>query len=112
MPCHRASRRLNTSRTAIARGRGSALDAIVVGAGPAGIAATLRLKEAGLNTELLDQEELGGSILHYPRAKVTMAGTLDIPMFGESEEDQDDQGRSARTVARDRSTDRSAGNGG
>jgi thioredoxin reductase/NAD-dependent dihydropyrimidine dehydrogenase PreA subunit len=64
------------------RGRGDALDVIVVGAGPAGISATLRLMEAGLRVLLLDREGFGGTILHYPRAKVVMTGTLDLPMYG------------------------------
>lgn len=62
-------------------GRGAA-DAIVVGAGPAGIGATLRLMEAGLRVELLDREGFGGTILHYPRSKVVMTGPLDFPLFG------------------------------
>lgn len=57
-------------------------DAIVVGAGPAGIAATLRLMEAELDVMLLEQDDLGGTILHYPRGKVVMTGHLDIPLYG------------------------------
>ncbi|QQR89060.1 MAG: NAD(P)-binding domain-containing protein [Myxococcales bacterium] len=57
-------------------------DAIVVGAGPAGISATLKLIEGGANVVLLEKEAYGGTIAHYPRAKVVMAGVLDIPMFG------------------------------
>jgi thioredoxin reductase/ferredoxin len=64
------------------RGLGGALDALVVGAGPAGISATLRLMEAGLSVLLVDREGLGGTILHYPRAKVVMTGTLDFPVYG------------------------------
>jgi thioredoxin reductase/NAD-dependent dihydropyrimidine dehydrogenase PreA subunit len=64
------------------RGGGDVHDAIVVGAGPAGISAALGLKEAGLDALLVDREELGGTILHYPRAKVVMTGTLDLPLYG------------------------------
>jgi thioredoxin reductase/ferredoxin len=64
------------------RGRGDVLDALVVGAGPAGISATLRLMQAGLRVLLVDREGFGGTILHYPRAKVVMTGALDIPMYG------------------------------
>ena len=64
------------------RGQGDALDAIVVGAGPAGISATLGLMKAGLRVLTVDREELGGTILHYPRAKVVMTGTLDLPLYG------------------------------
>ena len=64
------------------RGSGDVYDAVVVGAGPAGITATLGLKEHGLNVLMLDREELGGTIRHYPRAKVVMTGTLDFPLYG------------------------------
>ncbi|MEZ4335314.1 MAG: NAD(P)-binding domain-containing protein [Sandaracinaceae bacterium] len=64
------------------RGKADAVDVIVVGAGPAGIAATLALMEKGLRVQLLDREELGGTIRHYPRAKLVMTGTLELPMYG------------------------------
>lgn len=64
------------------RGEGDIYDAIIVGAGPAGISATLGAKEAGLNVLLLDRDALGGTILHYPRAKIVMTGHLALPLFG------------------------------
>jgi thioredoxin reductase/NAD-dependent dihydropyrimidine dehydrogenase PreA subunit len=64
------------------RGGGEVHDAIVVGAGPAGITATLGLMEQGLKVLMLDREAIGGTILHYPRAKVVMTGTLDFPLYG------------------------------
>ncbi len=64
------------------RGAGESLDALIVGAGPAGTSATLRLMEAGLRVLLLEREAFGGTITHYPRAKVVMTGSLDFPMYG------------------------------
>jgi thioredoxin reductase/ferredoxin len=64
------------------RAVGESLDALVVGAGPAGTSATLRLMEAGLRVLLLEREAFGGTITHYPRAKVVMTGFLDFPMYG------------------------------
>jgi len=64
------------------RGKGGALDALVVGAGPAGISATLSLLEAGLSVLLVDQDTFGGTIMHYPRAKVVMTGDLPLPLVG------------------------------
>lgn len=64
------------------RGVSDALDAVIVGAGPAGISATLRLMEAGLRVLLLEREGFGGTIMHYPRAKVVMTGTLNLPIYG------------------------------
>lgn len=63
-------------------GKNGAYDALVVGAGPAGISATLRLMEGGLNVLLVDQETFGGTIMHYPRAKVVMTGDLPLPLVG------------------------------
>lgn len=64
------------------RGQNDAYDVLVVGAGPAGISATLRCMQAELRVLLVDREGLGGTILHYPRAKVVMTGLLDIPAYG------------------------------
>jgi thioredoxin reductase (NADPH) len=64
------------------RGKGDAYDAIVVGAGPSGISATLRLMEAGRRVVLLDREAVGGTIMHYPRAKVVMTGALEFALIG------------------------------
>jgi len=64
------------------RGQTGGYDVIVVGAGPAGISATLGAMKAGLNVLLVDREELGGTILHYPRAKVAMTGALEFPLYG------------------------------
>lgn len=71
-----------TPDAALRRGTTDALDAVVVGAGPAGISATLALMEAGLKVLLLEAEQFGGTIMHYPRAKVVMTGALDIPLHG------------------------------
>ena len=58
------------------------LDAIVVGAGPAGIAATLELMRRGLSVELLERESFGGTIAHYPRRKLVMTGPVELPLYG------------------------------
>ncbi|MFO0742191.1 MAG: NAD(P)-binding domain-containing protein [Labilithrix sp.] len=64
------------------RAAGDAYDVAVVGAGPAGISATLRLLEANLKVILLEREAFGGTIMHYPRAKVVMTGALDFALVG------------------------------
>ncbi len=57
--------------------------ATIVGAGPAGIAASLAMKEAGLSFVLLDQgTSLGGTIANYPRQKLVMTETVDLPYYG------------------------------
>jgi thioredoxin reductase/NAD-dependent dihydropyrimidine dehydrogenase PreA subunit len=64
------------------RGIDGALDVLVVGAGPAGISTTLALMEAGLDVLLLERERFGGTITHYPRAKVVMTDVVDLPLYG------------------------------
>lgn len=64
------------------RGAGSAYDAVVVGGGPAGMSATLRLMEEGCRVILLERGEIGGTIMHYPRAKVVMTGALELATIG------------------------------
>lgn len=65
------------------RGRDGQLDVIIVGAGPAGFAASLAAKEAGLRFVTLEQEDgLGGSVYHYPRRKLAMTAPMQLPIVG------------------------------
>lgn len=61
---------------------GCDLDLVIVGAGPAGLAASLRAKEAGLKCVTLDQDTLGGSISHYPRDKIVVDNPVELPLVG------------------------------
>jgi len=58
------------------------LDAVIVGMGPAGLAASLRAQELGLNFETLEQETVGGTIAHYPRGKIVMTAPVELPGYG------------------------------
>ena len=58
------------------------LDVIIVGAGPAGIAAALGCVGAGLSVQIVEQSAYGGTIAHYPRAKVVMTGSLELQGYG------------------------------
>ncbi len=64
------------------RGQGGDLDAIVIGAGPSGIAAALALMAHGLRVQLVEQDRFGGTITHYPRAKVVMTGSFELAGYG------------------------------
>jgi thioredoxin reductase (NADPH) len=57
-------------------------DLIIIGAGPAGISATLNAKKHGLKYLLLDQDTLGGTVFTFPRKKIVMTSPMDLPLFG------------------------------
>lgn len=57
-------------------------DVVIVGAGPAGMAAALKAKEKGLRFIVLEQDRLGGTIAHYPRKKLVMSAPLELPLVG------------------------------
>lgn len=59
------------------------LDVVIVGAGPAGISATLQAKKHGLSTITLEQDSLGGTVYTFPRAKIVMTAPMDLPLFGQ-----------------------------
>jgi thioredoxin reductase (NADPH) len=58
------------------------LDVCIVGAGPAGLSASLRAVEKQLTYVTLEQEELGGTVAKYPRQKVVMTSPVDFPIHG------------------------------
>ena len=65
------------------KGSVNELDVVIVGAGPAGISASLAAKEAGLRFVTVEQEDsLGGSIFHYPRRKLAMTAPMTLPIVG------------------------------
>jgi thioredoxin reductase/NAD-dependent dihydropyrimidine dehydrogenase PreA subunit len=81
----KASEQGRQAMAAIARSpRTSApLDVVIVGAGPAGIAAGLSALENKLRYVLVEQEaDLGGAVFHYPRQKVAMTSPVDLPVVG------------------------------
>jgi thioredoxin reductase (NADPH) len=57
-------------------------DLIVVGAGPAGISASLNAKKHNLSCLTLEQDTLGGTVFSFPRAKIVMTSPMDIPLHG------------------------------
>lgn len=66
----------------VAREHGHVLDVVIIGAGPAGIAASLAARELGLNSVTLEQESFGGTVAHYPRGKVVMTRPAELPLYG------------------------------
>jgi thioredoxin reductase (NADPH) len=58
------------------------LDALIVGAGPAGISASLRAIELKLNYLTVDEGEVGGTVSKYPRQKLVMTSPVELPIYG------------------------------
>jgi len=58
------------------------VDILIVGAGPSGVGAALRAIERKASYLLLDQDEFGGSIRHYPRQKLVMTRPVTLPGYG------------------------------
>jgi thioredoxin reductase len=59
------------------------LDLVIVGAGPAGLAASLYARKAGLRFVTLEREkDAGGTVRHYPRKKLVMSAPLEVPGRG------------------------------
>ncbi len=58
-------------------------DVVIIGAGPAGIAAGLGAIQYKLKYKLIEQEEsLGGAVFHYPRNKIAMTAPVKLPLIG------------------------------
>jgi len=57
-------------------------DVLIVGAGPAGISASLRAIENKLNYLTLERDEVGGTVAKYPRQKLVMTSPVEFPMYG------------------------------
>lgn len=57
-------------------------DLIIVGAGPAGISASLTAKKHNIKALVLEQDSLGGTVFTFPRSKIVMTSAMDLPLFG------------------------------
>ena len=67
----------------IKQGKGNGvIDLVIVGAGPAGIGATLAAKDKKLNFVTLEQDSVGGTVAHYPRGKIVMTAPIQLPIIG------------------------------
>ena len=61
---------------------GDVYDVVIVGAGPAGISASLRAIEQKLRYLTIERDEIGGTVAKYPRQKLVMTSPVEFPMYG------------------------------
>ena len=65
-------------------GKGNQLDLVIVGAGPAGFAASLGALDYKLRFVTIEQDSLGGTVAHFPRGKVVMTSPVNLPIVGKA----------------------------
>ncbi len=61
---------------------GCGYDLIIIGAGPAGIAASLKAQQLGIKFITLEQDSVGGTVYNFPRQKIVMTHPMDLPGHG------------------------------
>jgi len=61
---------------------GELLDLVIVGAGPAGFAASLTALSKRMRFVTVEQETLGGCVFQYPRGKLVMTAPATVPLVG------------------------------
>ena len=59
-----------------------AYDLLIVGCGPAGLAASLHSLHHGLRFVTIEKEDIGGTVRYYPRKKLVMTHPVKVPGYG------------------------------
>jgi thioredoxin reductase/Pyruvate/2-oxoacid:ferredoxin oxidoreductase delta subunit len=67
---------------AVGKNHSAEYDLLIVGAGPAGISASLTAKKHNLKFIVLEQDTLGGTVFTFPRSKIVMTSPMDLPLHG------------------------------
>ena len=66
-----------------AEDRSAEVPLLIIGAGPAGIAAALTAHEHGIRTRWIEKEpSIGGAVRSYPRGKIVMTTPVELPLYG------------------------------
>ena len=58
------------------------VDVLVVGAGPAGLSASLKCLESRTKYRCIEQNSFGGTVFNFPRQKVVMSHPASLPITG------------------------------
>lgn len=74
---------VDSIRKLAGHGRHDRLDLVIVGAGPAGLSASLAALESQLNFVTLEQDSLGGTVAHFPRGKLVMTAPAKLALIGQ-----------------------------
>src|ERR1700730_6492838 len=81
--CAEQGRQAMDTIRAIVKPGSKEYDVVIVGAGPAGMAAGLVAVQSKLKYRLIEQEDsLGGAVYHYPRNKIAMTAPVKLPIIG------------------------------
>ena len=73
---------VDSVRRVASSGQTDELDVVIVGAGPAGFAASLAAIQHRLRFVTIEQESFGGTVAHYPRGKLVMTAPATLPLIG------------------------------
>ena len=57
-------------------------DIIIIGSGPAGLAASLKAQEQKINHLTLEQNLFGGTVANYPKQKLVLTSPVKLPLYG------------------------------
>ncbi|HEY3441471.1 MAG TPA: NAD(P)-binding domain-containing protein [Paludibaculum sp.] len=64
------------------RAKDGVVDVLIVGAGPAGISASLRAIQNNLTYITIERDTIGGTVAKYPRQKLVMTSPVEFPIYG------------------------------